>query len=128
MPFLSDALVGKSTVSITEVVDIRRGSPMSDFWIDRFRDSDRLRAAAEGGAWGKVKATGVDDPEIGGVATLGNAAGDTRGEGMMFGLMGNAGDGLGDMAGEARALLCIGSRGDDVTEELLTGLWICDGG
>src|SRR4051794_9568725 len=92
MPFLSDTPEGRSTVSITDVVEISRGSPMSDFWMDRFREADLLRAAAEGGACGKVKATGVDEPDSGGVATLGNGAGDARGDGMTLGLMGNAGD------------------------------------
>jgi hypothetical protein len=37
IPFFNDAPAGKFTVSITEVVDKKTGSEMSDFAIDFFR-------------------------------------------------------------------------------------------
>jgi len=131
IPFLSDAPVGKSTVSMTDVVDIRRGSPISDFWIDLLRDADRPRFVIElgGGFEGKLWATGVELPDIGGVAILpllANGTGEARAEEIpIAGLRGKPGEGRGEWVGDMTALLWIGSRGDEVAEDALNGL--CNG-
>ncbi len=71
IPFLNDAPTGSSTVSTTDVVEIRTGSPMADFLIDilRWRAALTLAPARRFGVLDeKDAAVGVDEDECGGVA------------------------------------------------------------
>lgn len=92
MPFLSDAPAGKSTVSTTEVVEIRTGSPMSVFLMDILRDRAAFKPAfarrfgvlAEPG---NADAVGVDEDESGGVGFAKGLMGVARPELKMPGLI-----------------------------------------
>lgn len=107
IPFFREAPAGRATVSMTEVVDINLGSLMSPFWIF-FCDADRpLVVPAKGtGLDGKVYATGVEFPDMGGVATLlwlANGTGEALADEVpRAGLSGK--DGRGESAGDIDAL------------------------
>jgi hypothetical protein len=86
-----------------------------------------------GGFDGKLYETGVEFPDIGGVAMwllFTNGIGDARAEETpIAGLNGKAGEGPRDMFGDTSALLCIGSLGEDAAEDPLSGLCRdCPGG
>lgn len=71
IPFMRDAPAGKSTVSMTEVVDMSLGSDISVFLMDILRFVDFLPKVADERMFtllpGKVGAIGVEDADIGGV-------------------------------------------------------------
>lgn len=121
---------------MTEVVDIRRGSPISDFLIDCLRGVDRMRPYAPfdvGALFEKLDITGVDAPERGGVDMVLKDELNGLGEGcedMRWGLIGpKAGEGRGERLGENVLLLWMGSRGEDAIDDALMGLWMgCGGG
>lgn len=99
MPFMRDAPTGKSTVSMTDVVEMSLGSEISVFLMDIFRfvvlrpnvADDRMFGLLPG----KEGAIGVDDAETGGVGLP--AKGEPRTFCISAGLMGpKAGEGRGD--------------------------------
>src|ERR1700761_538431 len=103
MPLLKEAPEGRSTVSMTEVVEISFGSDISDFLIDCFRmpgfRRDGIDATVLVLLFGKEVITGVDAAEIGGVGfDAKGPIGDARPLGFMKpGLRGPIlGDGRGD--------------------------------
>lgn len=91
MPFRSEAPGGRSMVSTTEVVEIKTGSPISDFLTDIFRGRPAfmLAAASKFGvlADGNAPAVGVVDDEIGGVWLANGLIGVARPELKIPGLM-----------------------------------------
>ncbi len=102
MPFRSDAPGGSSTVSTTDVVLMKVGSEMSDFWIDFFLCGALPRVfgtggrRADGGGVGLAPnpvVTGLDEDDRGGVklGECGNA-GDCWPDCVAHGL-GGAGEG-----------------------------------
>jgi len=102
IPFLSEAPAGRATVSTTDVVEIRTGSPISDFLIDifliraafRFVPEARLGVLAE-----KLDVIGVELAERGGVGFAKGEIGVPRPEdGAIPGLRGpTPGEGLGEL-------------------------------
>lgn len=95
--------------------------------MDLFRDAERPRLPiTTGGLEGKLCVTGVEFPDIGGVAILpllANGTGEARAEDIPpAGLRGKPGEGRGERVGDIMALLCIGNRGEDVAEDALNGL------
>ena len=89
MPLRSDASGGRSTVSITDVVEMSVGSEISCFWIDRLRVPVRLvlrkpaiEPAGAAALLGNAGTSGVEEAEIGGVELTekGDGSGDGRPE------------------------------------------------
>lgn len=99
MPFLSDAPAGRSTVSITEVAEMKTGSEISDLLTDFLRVPDFVRDVVL--LLLKVVATGVDAADSGGVEFAENGAanggtGEFCGRSAFNPGLGAPGDGLGD--------------------------------
>lgn len=101
IPFIKDAPAGRSTVSMTDVVEISLGSEISVFLMDIFRcvgfrpkvDDERTLGLLP--APGKEGAMGVEDAETGGVGLPAN--GNARGFDIKAGdIEPKPGDGRGD--------------------------------
>jgi hypothetical protein len=71
-PFFRLAPGGRATVSTDDVVEMSVGSPISYFWMERFRAVVRSDVEDCGSWLGKLGWTGVLDPDIGGVIFAAN--------------------------------------------------------